>query len=70
MELTNFGAKLFRSPKPFIYNDFELTRYDEKRYQFCYHLPRPDMVVAIHEGTSVEAARLFKLLLITRRLAQ
>jgi hypothetical protein len=69
MELTKYGANLFKSRASFNYNDFELTRHDETRYAFC-HPQMPFSPIAIHEGTSVEAARLFKLLLITRRLAR
>lgn len=68
MKLTVFGTRLLNSKQPLRYDDFTLHRYDETRWQFSFDLPRPSVAVALHEGTSVEAARLFKLLLITRRL--
>lgn len=70
MKLTNFGFRLFKSRALLSYNDFGLTRHGTACYQFTYDLPRPGTVVALHAGTSIEAARLFKLLLITRRLTQ
>lgn len=70
MELTNFGIKLFKAPGQLRYDDFDLTRHDESRYQITFGLPRPGMIVALHAGTGVEAARLFKQMLITRRLTQ
>lgn len=70
MELTNFGKRLLASEANFSYYDFTLTRHGEMSYRFNYPFPCPETIVAIHYGTSVEAAHLFKLLLITRRLTQ
>ena len=69
MDLTNFGLRLFKARGSLKYDDFTLRHDGPDRVEIIYPQRHYEAVVAIHEGTSVEAARLFKLLLITRRLA-
>lgn len=71
MHLTEAGAGLMTSKAKFSEHDFNIHNHNSAQGECCVvHYTMTDRPLAIHKGTTVELARLWKLALITRRLSQ
>lgn len=71
MRITSWGRDVLDSWSKISEHDFKVVIYDSERGECCViQYTRPTRALAVHEGTTVELARLWKLALITRRLSQ
>lgn len=71
MRITDAGRSVLDSWLKVTEHDFKVVNYDSERGECCVvQYTGPTRALAVHEGTTVELARLWKLALITRRLSQ
>ena len=69
MQLTPAGRGVLESASKLTEHDFEVREYNSVTGECCVvHYTVPLRPLAIHKGTTVETARMWKLQLITRRL--